>query len=306
MNEPTLVVMAAGLGSRYGGLKQMDPVTAEGEIIIDFSLYDAMLAGFKKVVFIIKKEIEQDFRALIDGKSGRHFETEYVFQDLSDVPAGYKIPKERVKPWGTCHAVMSCRGVLDGPFAVINADDFYGAGAFQMIHDYLEQAEDRNGTLALSMVAYPLENTLTEHGTVARGVCGVNEKNELEEIAERKKIIRRDSKIMYTLNDDAWIEIPKNTVASMNFWGFTRGLLAELEAGFPVFLDNLQKYGPLTAEYLLPTMVGELISAGKAKVHVLKSTDRWYGVTYQEDRAFVKAGLQSLKDKGVYPEKLWR
>lgn len=304
MKKPVLIVMAAGMGSRYGGLKQMDPVGSAGELIIDFSIYDAVMAGFKKVIFIIKKEMEEDFRALIDDKAGRFIEVEYAFQDLNDLPDGYSVPEGRVKPWGTCHAVLSCRDKVDGPFAVINADDYYGPSAFQSMYEFLEKAEDGD-QYSYSMIGYLLKNTLTENGHVARGVCETDANDYLTRINERKKIIWRDGKIQYTENDTDWIEVPGESTVSMNFWGFTPSMMKELEQGFPAFLDTALKENPLTSEYLLPVAVDQLIREGKAKVKVLRSTDRWYGVTYKEDRESVVNALQSLKDKGLYPQILW-
>ena len=304
MKEPVLIVMAAGMGSRYGGLKQMDPVGSAGELIIDFSLYDAVMAGFKKVIFIIKKEMEKDFRALIDDKAGRFIEVEYAFQDLNDLPAGYSAPEGRVKPWGTCHAVLSCRDRIQGPFAVINADDYYGADAFHAMYEFLEKAED-GGQYCYSMIGYLLENTLTENGHVARGVCETSGDGYLTKITERTKIMRRDGKIQYTENDADWTTVPEGTTVSMNFWGFTPSMMKEMEERFPEFLDKALKENPLKAEYLLPLAVDRLIREGKAKIKVLKSTDRWYGVTYKEDKDSVVNALQSMKDKGLYPEKLW-
>ncbi|MDD3169060.1 MAG: sugar phosphate nucleotidyltransferase [Eubacteriales bacterium] len=304
MKEPVLVVMAAGMGSRYGGLKQMDPVGSAGELIIDFSLYDAVMAGFKKVIFIIKKEMEEDFRALIDEKSGRFIKVEYVFQDINDLPLGYSVPEGRVKPWGTSHAVLSCRGKVNGPFAVINADDYYGAGAFHSMYDFLEHAEDRE-KYCYSMVGYLLENTLTENGHVARGVCEKTEEGYLRRITERTKIMRRDGKIQYTENEEDWESVPEGTTVSMNFWGFTPSMLKEIEGRFPAFLDQALIENPLKGEFLLPLTVDQLLKEDKAKVKILPSADRWFGVTYKEDRESVVNALQSMKDKGLYPEKLW-
>ena len=304
MKEPVLVVMAAGMGSRYGGLKQMDPVGSGGELIIDFSLYDAVMAGFKKVIFIIKKEMEEDFRALIDGRSGRFIEVDYAFQDINDLPPGYSVPEERVKPWGTGHAVLSCRGKINGPFCAINADDYYGPGAFQSMYDFLEHAEDGE-FYSYSMIGYRLENTLTEHGHVARGVCEITGDGYLADIKERLKIMRRDGKIQYPENDEDWVTVPEGTTVSMNFWGFTPSFLEELEKRFPAFLDKTLKENPLKGEYLLPQIVDQLLKENKARVKVLPSYDRWVGVTYKEDRESVMNALQSMKDKGLYPEKLW-
>lgn len=221
MNKPVLVIMAAGMGSRYGGLKQIDPISDKGEIILDFSLYDAMMAGFEKVIFIIKKENEADFRALIDERAGKYMEVEYAFQELTDIPQGYQVPEERVKPWGTCHAVLSARKLINGPFAVINADDYYGPGAFQTIYDYLEQAKD-DEKYRYCMVGYQLEKTLTENGHVARGVCEVGENGQLLDIVERTKIMYHDGGIAFTEDDGAtWQPLEEGTTVSMNFWGFT-------------------------------------------------------------------------------------
>ena len=304
MRKPILIVMAAGLGSRYGGLKQIDPVGSAGELIIDFSLYDAVRAGFKKVIFIIKKEMEEDFRELVDDKAGRFIKIDYAFQDLNDLPEGYSIPEGRVKPWGTCHAVLSCKDKVEGPFAVINADDYYGAGAFQMMYDFLEKAEDKEH-YCYSMVGYQLENTLTENGHVARGVCETSFDGFLTGITERTKIMWRDGQIQYTENDEGWVIVPNGTTVSMNFWGFTPSIMNEMEKRFPAFLDKPLKENSLKAEFFLPMAVDQLLKENKAKIKILKSTDRWYGVTYKEDKESGVAALQSMKDKGLYPEKLW-
>lgn len=304
MKEPVLVVMAAGMGSRYGGLKQMEPVGSAGELIIDFSLYDAMMAGFKKAVFIIKKEMEADFRALIDDRAGRFIEPVYVFQDLNDLPPGYEVPEGRVKPWGTSHAILSCRNVIDGPFAAINADDYYGSGAFHSMYDFLENAKDGE-QYDYGMIGYRLENTLTENGHVARGVCETTGDGYLAEIKERLKIMWRDGKIQYTENDADWTTVPEGATVSMNFWGFTQSFMKEIEARFPAFLDKTLKENPLKGEFLLPLTVDQLLKEKKARVKILPSADRWVGVTYKEDRESVVNTLQSLKDKGLYPEKLW-
>ena len=304
MKEPVLIVMAAGMGSRYGGLKQMDPVGSAGELIIDFSLYDAVMAGFKKVIFIIKKEMEEDFRALIDNRAGRFIEADYAFQDLYDLPPGYSVPEGRVKPWGTCHAVLTCKDKIDGPFAVINADDYYGSGAFHSMHEFLEKAEDGE-KYDYSMIGYLLENTLTENGHVARGVCENTSDGYLKGITERTKIMWRNGDIQYTENDEDWYSVPKGTTVSMNFWGFTPSMMKEMEERFPAFLDKSLAENPLKGEFFLPLAVDQLLKENKAKIKILTSTDRWFGVTYKEDRETVVNALQSMKDKGIYPEKLW-
>ncbi len=306
MKEPTLIIMAAGMGSRYGGLKQMDPITDKGEIILDFSLYDAMLAGFKRVIFVIKEEMEADFRELIDGKAGKYMETEYAFQKLSDLPAGFQIPEERKKPWGTAHAVLSCRHMIDGPFAVINADDYYGPGSFQSIYDFLIN-QDEKEEYSYCMAGFKLENTITENGHVARGVCDISEDGTLTSVTERTKIMRRPEGIAYTEDDgQTWNVIPGDKTVSMNFWGYTKTMMKEMEERFPAFLEKTLKENPLKGEFYLPIVTDELIQEGKATVKVLSSHDKWYGVTYREDKEMVMSALQSMKDKGMYPDKLWK
>ncbi len=326
MSEPILVIMAAGMGSRYGGLKQIDPVGSGGEIIMDFSLYDAFMAGFKKAIFIIKREFEMEFKEIIEKRAGRFMEVEYAFQELTDLPYGYTIPEGREKPWGTCHAVLSARNIIDGPFAVINADDYYGAGAFHSMYDFLVQAKDDN-KLRYAMVGYMLENTLTENGHVARGVCEVSEAGYLKEINERTKIMWRDYKdcvsgeeslqtekskdtekvIAFTEDEGkTWTAVPKGTPVSMNFWGFNKSMIGEMQENFPKFLDRIFMENPLKGEYFLPLAVDKLIKEDRATIKVLYSHDKWYGVTYKEDKQDVVNALQSMKDKGLYPEKLWK
>ena len=305
MKKPVLLIMAAGMGSRYGGLKQMDPVGPDRELIIDFSLYDAWKAGFEKAVFVIKREMEQDFRALMDDRAAKQMEIEYVFQELTDLPEGFSVPEGRVKPWGTGHAVLAGRHVIDGPFAVINADDFYGRQAFRHIYDFLSTAQDGE-TYRFCMVGYQIENTLTENGTVARGVCSVDENGMLQKIVERTKIQRNDGVIQFTEDDGAtWTDLPEGTIVSMNLWGFTHSMMEELEKEFPAFLSNAQKNNPQKAEYFLPFVADDLIRGGKATVNVLKSTDKWHGVTYREDRETVVSALKKMKEDGVYPQNLW-
>lgn len=304
--EPILVIMAAGMGSRFGGLKQIEPISDKGEIILDFSLYDAFMAGFKKAIFVIKRENEEDFRKLIDNGAAKYMEVDYAFQQLSDLPDGYSVPEGREKPWGTAHAVMAARHLADGPIAVINADDYYGPGAFQTIYDFLEGACDGE-KYSYCMVGYDIENTLTENGFVSRGVCKTSEQGFLTEITERTKIQWKDGEIVYTEDDGkTWKNLPKGTTVSMNFWGFTSSMMKEMEAGFPAALDKILAENPLKGEYFLPGVVDRLLREGKAEVKVLKSRDRWYGVTYKEDKESVVSALQSMKDKGEYPDKLWK
>lgn len=306
MKKPVLVIMAAGMGSRYGGLKQIDPIDKQGHIIMDFSIYDAIHAGFEKVIFIIKKENEADFKASIGDRMEKQVAVEYVFQDLNNLPQGYKVPDGRVKPFGTGHAILSCIDVIDGPFAVINADDYYGKHAYQMIYQYLSEHED-DEKYRYAMVGYILENTLTENGHVARGVCVTDENHHLIAIHERTHIEKRDGRTQYTEDDGkTWETIPQGSTVSMNMWGFTNSMLGELKKRFTKFLDENLEKNPMKCEYFLPSVVGELLAEDKASVEVLKSQDRWYGVTYKEDKAFVVNAIQGLKDQGLYPEELWK
>lgn len=305
MKKPVLIIMAAGMGSRYGGLKQIDPVDEQGHIIMDFSIYDAVKAGFEKVIFIIKKENEQDFREKIGDRLERRIQVEYVYQDMKNLPEGFTVPEGREKPWGTAHAVLSCLPVVDGPFAVINADDYYGQQAFRMIYDFLASHGDTD-KYQYTMVGYMLEKTLTENGHVARGVCETDENGKLTKITERVRIEKHADGPAYTEDDGAtWTSLPGDTTVSMNMWGFTESMLPEIRDRFAAFLrENLPK-NPLKCEYFLPFVVDELIREDKAEVTVLKSRDRWYGVTYREDKPVVVKAIQDLKDQGLYPQGLW-
>jgi dTDP-glucose pyrophosphorylase len=304
MLKPILVVIAAGMGRRYGGLKQIDPVGPNGEAIIDYSIYDALNAGFGKVVFVIKKDIEKAFRERVGKAIEDRCETAYVFQELEDVPAGFKVPPSRQKPWGTAHATLSCKNVVHSPFAVINADDLYGRSSYQTLCNYLKNAQDRDGVYDYCMVGYVLENTLTEHGHVARGVCTVNQDGFLVEIHERTWIERFGEIAKYTEGGEHWIEIPKGSIASLNMWGFTPSLLSELEVRFSRFLqkknDDLQD-----AEYFLPDVIDDLLKEEKASVKVLSTNERWFGVTHRQDRPRVKKAIRGLIRQGVYPDNLW-
>ena len=305
MNKPVLVIMAAGMGSRYGGLKQIDPVDEEGHIIMDFSIYDAKRAGFEKVVFIIKRENEDDFKEAVGRRIEKVMEVAYVFQELSNIPDGFEIPQGRIKPWGTAHAVLSAIDEIDGPFAVINADDYYGRHAFQAIYDYLTTHED-DEKYRYTMVGYRLKNTVTDNGHVARGVCGLNADKELVNVTERTRIEKRNGGIEYSENDGkTWTKIDGDTLVSMNMWGFTHSILEEIRDGFPAFLESGLKENPLKCEYFLPAVVSTLLEEGRATVKVLESEDKWYGVTYKEDKPVVVAAVQELKDKGLYPQRLW-
>lgn len=305
MKKPVLVIMAAGMGSRYGGLKQIDPVDEQGHIIMDFSIFDAKRAGFEKVIFIIKKEIEKDFKEVIGNRIEKVVDVAYAFQDLHNIPDGYEVPAGRVKPWGTAHAVLSCKDLIDGPFAVINADDYYGRDAFQKIYDFLSAHED-NEKYCYTMVGYQLENTLTENGHVARGICEMNEAGELVSVTERTRIEKRDGGAAFTEDDGAtWTTLPEGTIVSMNMWGFTEGFLGEIDNGFEAFLEEGLKKNPLKCEYFLPTVVSNLLTQDKATVSVLTSEDKWYGVTYKEDKPVVEQAIKDFKKVGLYPEKLW-
>lgn len=305
MKKPVLVIMAAGMGSRYGGLKQIDPVDEQGHIIIDFSIFDAKRAGFEKVVFIIKKENEKDFREAIGDRIAKVMDVAYVFQDLHDIPEGFEVPGERVKPWGTAHAILSAKDEIDGPFAVINADDYYGREAFAKIYDYLQSHED-DEKYRYAMVGYRLENTLTENGHVARGICEVDERGELVSVTERTRIEKRGQGAAYTEDEgNSWVELPFGTIVSMNMWGFTVGFLGEIEKGFAAFLEKGLRENPLKCEYFLPAVVSSLLREDKAAVAVLTTADKWYGVTYREDKPVVEHAIRSFKQSGLYPEKLW-
>lgn len=298
--------MAAGMGSRYGGLKQIDPVDSEGNIIMDFSIYDAKRAGFEKVVFIIKKENEADFKEAVGDRIGKVMEVEYAYQELADLPQGFAVPEGRVKPWGTAHAVLSAIDIIDGPFAVINADDYYGRHAFETIYDYLTTHED-DDKYRYTMVGYRLKNTVTDNGHVARGVCELNEEGELVSVTERTQIEKRDGDIAYSEDGgESWTAIDGDTLVSMNMWGFTRSILDEIRSGFPAFLEKGLKENPMKCEYFLPSVVSSLLAEDRAAVKVLESEDKWYGVTYKEDKPVVVAAIQGLKDSGLYPQKLWK
>lgn len=304
--KPVLVIMAAGMGSRYGGLKQIDPVDEQGNKIIDFSIYDAVQAGFETVVFIIKKAIEKEFKENIGDRLKDHVNVKYVYQELDKLPEGYGIPEGRVKPWGTGHAILCCQEVIDGPFAVINADDYYGRTAFQAIYNQLTRVSDDENKYQYAMVGYELYNTLTENGHVARGVCTVNEDGKLLNIHERTRIEKHGEIAEFTEDDgNSWTELSKETLVSMNLWGFTESILKELSSRFISFLDRELTQNPVKCEYFLPFVVDELLKEGKAEVSVLKSSDRWYGVTYKEDKENVVKAIGQLKQSGLYPDILW-
>lgn len=306
MDKPVLVIMAAGMGSRYGGLKQIDPIDDQGHIIMDFSVYDAIRAGFQKVVFIIKRENLEIFKEKIGDRIKDHIEVEYVFQDIDNIPEGFSVPEGRTKPWGTGHAVVSCHGKIKGPFAVINADDFYGRHAFSMIYDFLSNNKDQD-KYSYAMVGYILENTLTEYGYVSRGVCTTNSEGKLIGITERIRIEKKEGGKAYYTEDNglSWVPVDNDSIVSMNMWGFTQSMLDELKNRFRTFFEVIVPQNPLKAEYYLPEVVGQLLKEEKAEVKVLKSVDRWYGVTYKEDKEMVVSAIEKMKRNGIYPDKLW-
>ena len=304
MSDPTLLVLAAGIGSRYGGLKQADPVGPNGELIIHYSVYDALRAGFGKVVFLIRRDIEEAFRERVGRDVERQVDVTYAYQELSNVPAGFAIPEGRVKPWGTGHAVLCCRDAVTTNFAAINADDFYGAESYRVLAGYLKSAQDTAGTHHYSMVGYVLSNTLSEHGHVARGVCQVAPDGYLEGVKERLHIEPFADGVKFQEEDGGWTPVSAESVVSMNMWGFTPSFFDELAAHFPRFLEQ-SAANPLKTEFLLPDIVGELVQEGHTRVKVLPTPECWFGVTYQADRPRVQVAVRDLIAQGKYPERLW-
>ncbi len=300
MNKPVLVVLAAGMGSRYGGMKQLDPVGPGGQLIIDYSIFDARRAGFEQVIFIIRKEHEADFRAAIGNRLSRLMEVAYAYQSLDDLPAPYTVPAGRTKPFGTGQAVLSARGLIHGPFAVINADDYYGPAAFRAVYDYLSAHQD-DGQYQYCMAGYRLANTVTANGSVSRGVCAVGPDGALTSVTERTKIVQGAGGAIRYADGDGWVALPGETPVSMGFWGLGESFLREAKARFGDFLAERLAADPLKCEYFLPTVVSDLIAEGKARVQVLPSADKWYGVTYREDKPGVVAALARLTEEGLYP-----
>ena len=306
MEKPILVVMAAGMGSRYGGLKQIDPVGSHGEAILDFSLFDAYQAGFETAVIIIKEAIREDFMQTVGKRLEKcPLEIRYACQELSKLPEGYAVPAGRTKPWGTCHAVLCAREAIgDAPFAVINADDYYGPSAFQTAYDSLTHLTD-DDRQRFMMVGYHLLNTLTDHGHVARGVCQTNAEGYLESVVERTKIEKYDGGIHFTEDGQNWQDLAPDTIVSMNLMGFQPSFLREAKSRFPAFLDKALKENPLKGEYFLPSIVQQLLSEGKATMKVLTSPDQWYGVTYAADKPVVVKALADMSKEGLYPQPLF-
>ncbi len=303
--KPVLVVLAAGMGSRYGGLKQIDPVGSQGEAILDYSIYDAWKAGFETVVIIIKEAIKDDFLSIVGKRLEKApVEVRYAYQELDKLPQGYAVPQGRSKPWGTGHAVMCAAQAIDGaPFAVINADDYYGKSAFQVIFDQLSANEEPN---AHCMVGYELSKTVTDNGSVARGICCTNEQGYLTEVTERTRIEKYEGGIHFTEDGENWVDVAPETVVSMNMWGFMPSFLEEMNARFPAFLDSALSTNPLKCEYFLPLPVSQLLQEDKASVKVLSSPDRWFGVTYAADKPVVVAALKNMAAEGKYPDGLWK
>ncbi len=301
--KPTLIIMAAGMGSRFGGLKQITPVGPSGEKIMDYSIYDAMRAGFGKVVFVIKHAIEVEFKEKIGNAVAAHLPVEYVYQELDALPDGYAVPAGREKPWGTGHAVLCCRGVVKEPFAVINADDYYGRDCFRLLADFLAQPQT-DDKLHIAMAGYRLLNTLTENGYVSRGICEVDADNRLTGLTERTHIEIRDGKPQFTEDDGAtWTALPEECYVSMNCWAFPAGTLDYFEAKFRAFLD--ERGDEMKSEFYLPAAVDALVDAGKADVCVLPTEDKWYGMTYAADHDMVRGALAKLTAEGLYPETMW-
>lgn len=305
MKEPILVILAAGMGSRYGGLKQMDPIGPSGEAIVDYSVFDAKRAGFKRVIFLIKHEIEADFKRLVGARIENHMEVTYAYQQLDMLPEGYTILDGRTKPWGTGHAVLCCQDAIDAPFLAINADDYYGVEAFRIAYQQLCAMQD-NAATDYFMVGYELKNTLTENGYVSRGICATDDHGFLTQVIERTHIISTCDGPMYTEDGDTYHRLPAEAPVSMNMFGFAPSILREMRDTFPAFLDKAQAENPLKAEFYLPGVVNGMLEKGTATVAVLNCPSRWYGVTYQADKAQVKAAMARMGEEGLYPTPLWQ
>ena len=301
MKDPTLVLLAAGMGSRFGGLKQITPVDDYGHAIIDFSLYDAYRAGFRKVAFIIKEENAEEFKEFIGKRIEKYFDVKYIFQDINIIPGGYSVPEGRVKPWGTGHAVMCCDGIIDGPFAVLNSDDFYGRSAYKALYDFLISNDDDR---THAMIAYLIKNTVTDTGYVSRGICS-EEGGYLTDVVERTHIEKDALGAKFTEdNGNTWEHLDEDVLVSMNCWAFSNTLLNELSSRFPAWLDENVPENPLKCEYFLPFVVNEMIKDGSAKVKLLSCTEVWYGVTYKEDVETVRSAIENMRNSGIYPKEM--
>ena len=304
MRSPTLVVMAAGLGSRYGGIKQIDPVGPGGEILLDYAVYDAIRSGFDRVIFVIREEIEEPFRARIEPTIARRCRVEYAYQRIDDVPDGCRVPESREKPWGTGHAPLAAEPLLDGPFALINADDFYGSSSFRTMYRFLSELPESPAGLEMALIGYELRNTLTEHGHVSRGVCQTAADGTLTGIRECERIQRFGDAIRYVDTSDRWHDIDPETVVSMNLWGFPHEVLGEMRNRFEAFL-RAPETDLESAEFYLPDVISELVRDGVGTVRVLATSEEWFGVTYPEDRPWIERRIRELVSQGVYPERLW-
>lgn len=298
--RPTLVIMAAGMGSRYGGLKQIDPVGPSGEIVLDYSVYDAIQTGFGKVVFVIRKDIEQPFKDAVGAKYQGQIEVDYAFQELDDLPEGFPVPVEREKPWGTGQAILACREMVAAPFAVINADDFYGRGSFELLSNKLQQF--KSDELECCLIGFKLRNTLSEHGSVARGICEIDSEGRLVDIVERLKIEKVGNAARDNV-DGEQVDLTADEIASMNMWGFTPAIFEKLEEYFRIFLKD--KIEVPKSEYLIPEVVATLMKSEGMSVEVLETASKWLGVTYSDDKPLVMAGIRDMVDAGDYPESLW-
>jgi dTDP-glucose pyrophosphorylase len=301
MQKPSLVIMAAGMGSRFGGLKQIQPIDPEGHAIIDYSMFDARRAGFEKVVFVIKHAIEDDFKASVGRRMEKYFDVRYVYQELDRLPAGYSVPDGRTKPWGTAHAVLCAAGEVDGPFAVINSDDFYGQSAYSAIYGFLASGRGENEH---AMVGYLLRNTVTENGYVSRGICRQAD-GFLVGLTERTHIEKRGADAAYTEDGEHYFPLSGGETVSMNMWGFGRGFFGALERGFPGFLDENLPVNPMKCEYFLPSVANAELDSGKCTVRLLSCGETWYGVTYKEDLDGIRNAVAAMKAAGRYPRMLW-
>lgn len=299
---PTLIVLAAGIGRRYGGLKQIEPIGPNGEILLDYSVYDALDAGFERLVFVIRRDIEAAFRQKVGRTIERQCDTRYVYQEMESIPEGFSVPRNRQKPWGTAHAVLTCRDTIDAPFGVINADDFYGRSSFRELAEFLEDVEEEG--IRGCAIGYPVENTLTDHGSVTRGVCTVNSDGSLVRIDERTNVRRFEKTVKASDDNEHWLDIPLRTLVSMNMWGFSPTLFAELDARFRQFLAR-DSQTLETAEYPLPEVIGDLVQEGRAHITVIPTSEQWLGVTHREDRATAQQGIRDLIARRIYPENLW-
>jgi hypothetical protein len=307
VEKPALVILAAGIGSRYGGLKQMDPVGANGELIIDYSIYDAVKAGFEKVVFIITRAIEEDFREVVGNRISKYAKTEYVYQDSHYLPPGYSLPEGRTKPWGTAHALLCVKPVVREPFVVINADDFYGSAAYKTIYEWFSMPEAGGDKSHFAMVGYRIENAVPEKGSVTRGICEEDENGYLTSITERVCVEKSGTGARFSEDGGkTWKIIPRGTLVSMNFWGLRGGFFEAAERDFPRFLDKNLPDNPLKCEYLLPSEIDAQLRKGSCDVKVLESLDTWYGITYRDDRHGVMKAIGELHAKGIYPAPLWQ